>query len=95
MTALQDVGLNDCEDLPVRVLSQGQRRRVALARLALTQAPLWILDEPFTALDKASVRSLQTRLEGHLEDGGMVILTTHQEIEINAAVIKQVALAEY
>jgi len=95
MTALQSVGLNGYEDLPVRVLSQGQRRRVALARLALTQAPLWILDEPFTALDKASVGSLQTRLEGHLENGGIIILTTHQEIEIKAAVIKQVALAEY
>ncbi|HFQ91785.1 MAG TPA: cytochrome c biogenesis heme-transporting ATPase CcmA [Chromatiales bacterium] len=92
LDALQGVGLNGHEDLPVRVLSQGQRRRVALARLALSRARLWILDEPFTALDKSSVDALRTRLEGHLNQGGMVILTTHQEIEIDAAVMKQVAL---
>lgn len=92
MTALQAVGLHGHEDLPVRVLSQGQRRRVALARLSLSRARLWILDEPFTALDKASVDTLRTRLEGHLKQDGMVILTTHQEIDIDAAVIRQVAL---
>ncbi len=92
MAALQDVGLHGHEDLPVRVLSQGQRRRVALARLALSQAGLWILDEPFTALDKASVAALRARLENHLKQGGMVILTTHQEIDIDTALVKQVAL---
>ncbi|HFD92526.1 MAG TPA: cytochrome c biogenesis heme-transporting ATPase CcmA [Gammaproteobacteria bacterium] len=92
LDALQAVGLHGHEDLPVRVLSQGQRRRVALARLTLSRARLWILDEPFTALDKASVETLRARLEDHLEQGGMVILTTHQEIDIDAAVVKQVAL---
>lgn len=84
-TALAQLGLARAADLPTRALSQGQRKRVALARLELgLAAPLWILDEPFTALDKDAVAALCATLERHLAQGGMVIYTTHQEIELSA-----------
>jgi heme exporter protein A len=83
--ALQQMGLVQVIELPVRVLSQGQRKRVALARLQLMMAaPLWILDEPFTALDQRSVTDLCDTLNAHLANGGMVIYTTHQEIALTA-----------
>lgn len=76
--ALEVTGLLNRAKLPARVLSQGQRRRLALARLWLDQRPLWVLDEPFTALDVHATRLLEQRMEQHLSDGGMVVLTTHQ-----------------
>ena len=90
--ALERLGLRGHEDLPTRVLSQGQRRRVCLARLLLHRAPLWILDEPFTALDKAAVAYLQTVIMNHVEKGGMVILTTHQEVSLTRGHKKQLRL---
>jgi heme exporter protein A len=78
--ALVRIGLADQLDLPARVLSQGQRRRVGLARLFLgTARKLWVLDEPFTALDVAAVADLVTTLTDHCAAGGMVVLTTHQD----------------
>jgi heme exporter protein A len=83
--ALDQLGLGRAADLPTRALSQGQRKRVALARLPLGMAaPLWILDEPFTALDHKAVTELCGTLNHHLAHGGMVIYTTHQEIELTA-----------
>lgn len=83
--ALDQLGLGRAADLPTRALSQGQRKRVALARLPLGMAaPLWILDEPFTALDQKAVTELCGTLNQHLAQGGMVIYTTHQEIELIA-----------
>lgn len=83
--ALEQLGLGRAADLPTRVLSQGQRKRVALARLSLDlSAALWILDEPFTALDQSAVAALCGTVNAHLERGGMVIYTTHQEIELSA-----------
>ncbi|NMM05031.1 cytochrome c biogenesis heme-transporting ATPase CcmA [Polaromonas sp.] len=83
--ALDQLGLGKAADLPTRALSQGQRKRVALARLPLGMAtPLWILDEPFTALDQKAVTELCGTLNHHLAHGGMVIYTTHQEIELTA-----------
>jgi heme exporter protein A len=76
--ALKAVGLSGREHLPARVLSQGQRRRLALARLWLDERPLWILDEPFTALDVQATVMLEARLDQHLANGGMVVMTTHQ-----------------
>jgi heme exporter protein A len=76
--ALYTVGLHGCENLPARVLSQGQRRRLALARLWLDERPLWVLDEPFTALDVQASFLLEARLDQHLANGGMVVMTTHQ-----------------
>lgn len=83
--ALKQLGLGRAATLPTRVLSQGQRKRVALARLQLsTSAPLWILDEPFTALDQSAVSALCDTLNRHLANGGMLIYTTHQEIDLTA-----------
>ena len=83
--ALEALGLARAADLPTRSLSQGQRKRVALARLRLGMSkPLWILDEPFTALDQSAVLELCGTQNQHLAQGGMVIYTTHQEINLNA-----------
>ncbi len=90
--ALEKMGLRGHEDLPTRFLSQGQKRRVALARLLVNEIPLWILDEPFTALDKTAVRSLQAVIQSHLEKGGMVILTTHQEVALTRGEVKRLRL---
>ena len=80
--ALQAIGLKGFEDLPARTLSAGQKRRIVLSRLFIDKAPLWILDEPFTALDVAAVDLLQGLIARHVEEGGMVILTTHQEVQL-------------
>jgi heme exporter protein A len=74
------------------VLSQGQKRRVALARLLLSNAALWVLDEPFTALDVAAVAQLAKLIEAHLQRGGMVVYTTHQEVEMRAGACREVNL---
>ncbi|SDS92222.1 heme exporter protein A [Pseudomonas asplenii] len=78
--ALAAVGLCGFEDVPCHTLSAGQQRRVALARLYLDSPPLWILDEPFTALDKQGVAQLEEHLAGHCERGGMIVLTTHHSL---------------
>lgn len=90
--ALDDIGLRGFEDLPTKVLSQGQKRRVALSRLLVTKTRLWILDEPFVALDKAAVVLLQDVIRRHVADGGMVILTTHQDVELTSGTVKQLEL---
>jgi heme exporter protein A len=83
--ALAAVGLRGFEDVPCHTLSAGQQRRVALARLYLNAPPLWILDEPFTALDKQAVAQLEQHLASHCEQGGIVILTTHHHLEVKPA----------
>jgi len=89
LQALDDIGLFGSEYKPVAHLSQGQKRRVALASLLLTKAKLWVLDEPFVALDSFAVRFLQDVIAKHVEVGGMVILTTHQEVPlVNGEVIR-------
>ncbi|MEK6591758.1 MAG: cytochrome c biogenesis heme-transporting ATPase CcmA [Pseudomonadota bacterium] len=83
MAALHCFGLADCAELPAKVLSQGQRRRVSLARLILSEElPLWILDEPFTSLDAAAVDYMQTLIAEHVARGAAIVLTTHQEAQI-------------
>ncbi len=77
---LGEIGLKGHEDLPSKHLSQGQKRRVALARLLANDARVWILDEPFTALDVAAVALLQDVIRRHVENGGMTLITTHQEV---------------
>ena len=77
---LGEIGLKGYEDLPSKHLSQGQKRRVALARLLANDARVWILDEPFTALDVGAVEMLQDVIRGHLSAGGMAVITTHQEV---------------
>jgi heme exporter protein A len=93
LQALDDMGLYGYEDLPVRSLSQGQKRRTALAYLLLSRSKLWVLDEPFSALDVKAVDFLQSVISQHIEKGGMVILTTHQEVELMSGQINRLNLA--
>lgn len=95
MQALDNIGLYAFEDFPSSQLSQGQKRRVALARLLVSKAKLWILDEPFVALDVAAVEQLQSTIANHVDNGGMVILTTHQEVPLTTGKIKRISLSEY
>lgn len=91
--ALRACGLGERRDLAVRYLSQGQRRRAALARLWLAQSrKLWILDEPFAALDAESVDRLAAHLGAHLEAGGLAVLTTHQEVPLPAGRTRRLRL---
>jgi heme exporter protein A len=83
VAALRALGLAGFEATQARFLSQGQRRRIALARLFLAEsAPLWILDEPFTALDVRGVQALSDLIGAQLARGGIVVLTTHQEVAL-------------
>ena len=82
MRALNRFGLRGREQLPVRVLSAGQKRRVMLARLVTRNAKLWVLDEPFTALDVKAVDMLSALISEHVTAGGMAILTSHQAMPI-------------
>lgn len=82
LAALRRIGLAGREDLPSRVLSQGQKRRVALARLLCSQARLWVLDEPFVALDVAAVDQLCNILDEHLARGGLLLFTSHQAVHL-------------
>lgn len=91
--ALTDVGLYGYEDLPSRSLSAGQRRRVALARLLVLDARLWILDEPFTALDRTGKMLIESLLEMHSRLGGIAILTTHQPVELRQCQLLSLQLA--
>ncbi len=90
--ALAHIGLAGFEDLPTLVLSQGQKKRVALARLMLTSARLWILDEPFVALDTRAVALLETLLVDHVARGGLLIMTTHQEVALTSGTTRTLDL---
>lgn len=92
VAALRRMGLRRKEHLPVRVLSQGQRRRVALSRLLIGDAKLWILDEPLTALDVGAVGLIQELIAEHLSNGGMTIFTTHQPLQVAGVQMRQLAL---
>jgi heme exporter protein A len=91
-SALDDVALTRQRSLPARVLSQGQRRRIGLARLALMPRPLWILDEPTMALDASGIELLGRVLARHLSDGGILIAATHAALGLPPARVKSVAL---
>jgi heme exporter protein A len=93
LNALTAIGVARCANLPVGVLSQGQKRRVALARLWLSSSQLLILDEPFAALDTASVAILAEQLNQHMAKGGMAIITTHQDVDIQAQSIQNLRLS--
>lgn len=80
--ALAEVGLGGLEEMPARYLSQGQQRRLSLARLILTRAVLWVLDEPFNALDTQAMNWLTGRLERHLADGGLAVFTSHYDVQL-------------
>ncbi|MCL2830612.1 MAG: cytochrome c biogenesis heme-transporting ATPase CcmA [Betaproteobacteria bacterium] len=93
LSALAAVGLSGYEDLPCKYLSQGQKRRVALARLVHERRALWVLDEPFVALDTAAVEWLSGLIGAHLGRGGLTVLTTHQEVRIPGAAMRALQLS--
>ena len=84
--ALVALDLSDIADVPVRMLSTGQRRRAALARVVASGADLWLLDEPASGLDAAAVMRLEGLIEGHRGGGGAVVVTTHQPLAVPEAV---------
>ena len=87
LQALLAQGLGSRSHLPLRVLSQGQKRRVALARLQLSRARLWVLDEPFVALDTLAVHALQQLLRQHLQQDGLLLFTSHQAVDLGRSVL--------
>ncbi len=84
--ALARLGLRGYEDVPSHTLSAGQHRRVNLARLFLSDACLWLLDEPFTAIDKQGVDETQSLLASHVDGGGAVVMTSHQALQVSCNV---------
>jgi len=82
-TAIEWVGLKGYEDNPGRHLSYGQQRRIALTRLLMEPSQLWILDEPFAGLDKKMIGALESRFKEHVHNGGLLVLTSHQHIELD------------
>lgn len=80
--ALEQLGLRGYEHIPCYQMSAGQQRRVSLARMQLSGASLWILDEPFTALDRHGVAELEARIADFARNGGSVILTTHHQLQL-------------
>jgi heme exporter protein A len=91
--ALARVGLGGREDLPVRFLSEGQRRRSALARLLTGNTKLWILDEVLASLDQAAGKLIVAVIGAHLSKGGIAIVATHQELHISAGSFQRLELA--
>jgi len=92
--ALDQVDLYGFEDVPARNLSAGQQRRVGLARLLITSAQLWILDEPFTSIDRGGIRTIESLLEKHVRAGGMLVLTTHHVLNMKGTEIFRLNLSE-
>ena len=92
LAALEQVGLAGREDLACRYLSQGQKRRVALARLINERRALWVLDEPSVALDAAAITLVAGLIGAHLQRGGLAVLTTHQAVDVAAVAIREVQL---
>ncbi|HHF2889682.1 TPA: cytochrome c biogenesis heme-transporting ATPase CcmA [Vibrio diabolicus] len=93
-TALTQVGLAGREDVLVAQLSAGQQRRVALARLWLSKQILWILDEPLTAIDKQGVKVLESLFASHADNGGIVVLTTHQDMFSDSPKLRKIKLGD-
>jgi len=91
-SALAEVSLERQARLPAKALSQGQQRRIGLARLTVTRRPLWLLDEPATALDTAGLALLTQLLTAHLERGGAAVVATHQRLDLPAARSQALAL---
>lgn len=95
LAALARMGLRGREHLPLRVMSQGQKRRTALARLLASQVPLWVLDEPFVALDVKAVDGLRGLLAEHVAHGGMVLFTSHQPVVLTSDSATSVTMKTY
>jgi heme exporter protein A len=94
VATLQRLGLSRCLDLPCRVLSFGQRRRVALSALLIAHATLWILDEPLTGLDTHAVALVEGLIRDHLDAGGMVVATTHQAMNLAGVSVQHLLVGD-
>jgi heme exporter protein A len=95
LATLHEFAFRGLENLPCKFLSQGQKRRLALARLQLSGSrAVWVLDEPFAALDAAGVDIVKRVIEEHLDHGGLALLTTHQDVAIAANYLQRVELSE-
>ena len=92
LDALERVGLAGREELACRYLSQGQKRRVALARLVNERRALWVLDEPYVALDTEAVALVADLIGAHLQRGGLAVLTTHQPVDVAAGAVHELRL---
>ena len=92
LAVLKTMGLAGREHLPARLLSEGQRRRVGLARLLVCDTELWLLDEVLTSLDKGAVQLVRSLIENHLTGGGIAIVATHQELELSTGHTKRLEL---
>ena len=90
---LKQIGLFKQADVLSRQLSAGQKRKLALARLMMTENSFWILDEPFTSLDKASVVFFETLIKEHIKRGGMLILTSHHDIDLSGLSVNHFSLS--
>lgn len=92
-TALEKVHLSGYDDVLVQSLSAGQKRRLSLARLLITYNHLWILDEPFTSLDREGIKVIETLMQEHVSRGGMIILTSHHDIVLPQVDVKTINLS--
>jgi heme exporter protein A len=92
-SVLKQMGLGGREWLPARLLSEGQRRRVALARLVVCNTSVWLLDEVLTSLDKTATLLVKGLIEEHLTNGGIAVVATHQELGLSAGSIQRLELA--
>jgi heme exporter protein A len=91
--ALSKVHLAGYDDVLVQTLSAGQKRRLSLARLLITENVLWILDEPFTSLDKQGIALIETLMAEHCANGGMIVLTSHHDIDLHDVDVQRVNLS--
>jgi heme exporter protein A len=90
---LRNMGIGGRESLPARLLSEGQRRRVALARLAVCNTSVWLLDEVLTSLDRVAIGLVRSLIEEHLRAGGIAIVATHQELGLSGVSLQRLELA--
>jgi heme exporter protein A len=86
------VHLANYDDVLVQALSAGQKRRLSLARLLITKNIMWILDEPFTSLDKQGIALIETLMSEHCAHGGMIVLTSHHDIDLHAVDVQRINL---
>ena len=91
--ALTKVHLTHYDDVLVQALSAGQKRRLSLARLLITKNSVWILDEPFTSLDKQGIELIETLMSEHCASGGMIVLTSHHDIELHDVDVQRIFLS--
>lgn len=90
--AIREWSLGDHGEIPARVLSQGQRRRISLARMNFARRRLWVLDEPTMALDASGVRMLETHINGHLAEQGIAVIATHQPLVLTRGTVRGLEL---